>query len=491
MVHSPDGPYLARVLENVHKLIPYMTLRQALRIGNAATMVNAVVRLVLAKISVTSLTNWIGISNSADEGMNLLQQYVPMWDPFDIKILTAHRIASTVIGWDINDLSKQASKKEKHKDAPSKEYFDSIKDHMWKPREHQENVRFQSRETSKSILAIIFEQNSLDPHSLSEEQYELLQDFLSVNLSMKDRKAIEAIICQQNPDVLTHAIRDLVEAYDPIIRGIHNAYDLSSGLSDLQNFLDDLIQLGKPPSASNNDKFDGISTPLDLPKVEDYVGLLRKHIPSVHRFLHSVAKNGGDVTEQYREYVKKAITHFRPSRKSHSHHTKLESSSSSSIQQGAAGAMTSYLSTMVSELAQEQRTLVLRQLDDYFAYLTAIDCLSRDRLRVILSESSDEGTRYGPGLYLARWQNLIDSTPITPMTPVGPVRSGRDISVRSKAGIDVSGERKIIDLNLEEGVPEAPDVSKIVELLGPKFRELLDDASRKSLHHDIHGEIVK
>jgi hypothetical protein len=78
MVHSPDGPYLARILENVHKLVPYMALRQALRIGNAATMINAVVRIVLAKLSVTSLTNWIGISNSADEGMNLLQQYVPM-----------------------------------------------------------------------------------------------------------------------------------------------------------------------------------------------------------------------------------------------------------------------------------------------------------------------------------------------------------------------------------------------------------------------------
>ena len=82
MVHSPDAPYLARILENVHKLVPYMALRQALRIGNAATMINAVVMIVLAKISVTSLTNWMGISNSVDEGMNLLQQYVPICTSF-------------------------------------------------------------------------------------------------------------------------------------------------------------------------------------------------------------------------------------------------------------------------------------------------------------------------------------------------------------------------------------------------------------------------
>src|SRR5215469_15512636 len=314
----------------------------------------------------------------------------------DISILIASRIVSTVIGWDINDLSKQASKKEKHQDAPSKGYFDSIKDHLRKPREHHEHVRFLSQENSKSILAIIFEQNSLDPHSLSAEQYELLQDFLSVNLSMKDRRAIEKIICQQKPDVLTHAIKELVDAYDPIIRGVHNAYDLSSGLSDLQNFLDDLIKLGKPPSASKNGKLDGISTPLDLPKVEDYAGLLRKYIPSLHRFLHSIAKNGGDVTKQYREYVKRATTHFRPPPKSHSNHPNLESSSSSfspSIQPGAAGVMTPYLSAMVSDLPKEQLTVVFQQLDNHSAYLTAIDCLSRDRLRVILSESSDEGTR--------------------------------------------------------------------------------------------------
>ena len=59
--------------------------------------------------------------------------------------------------------------------------------------------------------------------------------------------------------------------------------------------------------------------------------------------------------------------------------------------------------------------------------------------------------------------------------------------MRSRAGVDVNGDKKVIDLNLEEGVPEAPDVSMAVELLGPKFRELLDDASRKSLHHDRRG----
>lgn len=74
MVLSPDGQYITRVIANVHTLIPYTIIGQTLRVGNAATMINAMVRLVLAKISVTGLTNWIGLTNSMNDGMNLLQR---------------------------------------------------------------------------------------------------------------------------------------------------------------------------------------------------------------------------------------------------------------------------------------------------------------------------------------------------------------------------------------------------------------------------------
>lgn len=37
-------------------------------------MLNAMMRLMLAKLSVGSVTNFFGLSSGADEGMNLLQQ---------------------------------------------------------------------------------------------------------------------------------------------------------------------------------------------------------------------------------------------------------------------------------------------------------------------------------------------------------------------------------------------------------------------------------
>jgi hypothetical protein len=75
-VMSPDGQYLVRLIENFHRLIPYTVVKQTLRVGNAATMINGMVRLVLAKLSVTAMTNWIGLTNNSNDGMNLLQQII-------------------------------------------------------------------------------------------------------------------------------------------------------------------------------------------------------------------------------------------------------------------------------------------------------------------------------------------------------------------------------------------------------------------------------
>lgn len=74
LVLSPKGQYLLKLIDNANKMIPYILVKQTLRIGNVATMINGMVKIGLAKMSVTSMTNWIGLTNSKDDGMNLLQQ---------------------------------------------------------------------------------------------------------------------------------------------------------------------------------------------------------------------------------------------------------------------------------------------------------------------------------------------------------------------------------------------------------------------------------
>lgn len=84
-------------------------------------MISGMMRLMLAKVSVASITNWIGISSGADEGMNLLQQ-----------------IMSTVLGWDKRELRKRADKIEKDKDAPSKEVREALK--QWTNASREEHL---------------------------------------------------------------------------------------------------------------------------------------------------------------------------------------------------------------------------------------------------------------------------------------------------------------------------------------------------------------
>lgn len=74
LILSPEGPTMLRMISSVHSLLPYMAIRQALKIGNVATMISAVMRIILAKASVATVTNWLGVTSGADEGQNLLQQ---------------------------------------------------------------------------------------------------------------------------------------------------------------------------------------------------------------------------------------------------------------------------------------------------------------------------------------------------------------------------------------------------------------------------------
>lgn len=73
-VLSTEGQYLLKLVENMHQLIPYSMIKQTLRIGNAATMINGMIKLLLTKMSVGSLTNWMGLTQNADDGVNLLQR---------------------------------------------------------------------------------------------------------------------------------------------------------------------------------------------------------------------------------------------------------------------------------------------------------------------------------------------------------------------------------------------------------------------------------
>ena len=75
IVVSPRGQSILPLLTKAHNLAPYFMIRQTLKFGNAASMLNGMVKLLLAKMNMSTVTSWFG-GQPSDSGMNLMQQYV-------------------------------------------------------------------------------------------------------------------------------------------------------------------------------------------------------------------------------------------------------------------------------------------------------------------------------------------------------------------------------------------------------------------------------
>ncbi|KAH6846846.1 PX-associated-domain-containing protein [Alternaria alternata] len=431
-VMSPDGQYLVRLVENLHRLIPYTVIRQTLRVGNAATMINGMVRLVLAKLSVTAMTNWIGLTNNTNDGMNLLQQ-----------------IISTILAWDTTEFQKRATKLESSRNAPDKKVFKAIKTYVYASRDKHEAARSQSVSEQKSIAAVILETSDppykVDADTLNEHQHSVAMEYLSTYLSIRDREELTKVLCKSNPDVLTSTIRDAVAAMDPVIRDIHNAVDLSGTVTDAEAFITDLIKTAKPkkkttgtksretsksrPSSPSADPAsildEGAS---DAPTVEDFVTLLKKHAPSMHKFLHHVTKNAPQLAQDYLVYAKRIFSEFRVDEAAAKQEEKGE---------GGAGNMTAPLHSLFETLGKEKQEELKGLLDQHEEHLQTLKSTSQTRLESIMRPSSSSssssqskpsaGTTHGPGMYLSRWNALLDSTLISPATIHGPVRKGWEV----------------------------------------------------------------
>ena len=253
----------------------------------------------------------------------------------------------------------------------------------------------------------------------------------------------------------------MVDVYDPIIRALHSAVDLSGATADLQAFLHDLVEISRL-SSKNSDK--------QPPKVEDFTRLLKKHQASSHRFIHQALKNGKALAEWYREYAKHAAAQYR----------QRNDEATVSFKDGIAGAgdLSSALQDLVSKLSPEDRETVIKDLNAHGRYLHELTQASETRMKNVVENVSigKSEVSYGPGTFLAKWQALMDATPITPANAEGPVRYGGTDSVKEATLVDVDGSKKGTTTALQKkdaSDPMPPDVNATIQLLQPRFRDLL------------------
>ncbi|CEI66503.1 hypothetical protein FVEN_g8314 [Fusarium venenatum] len=453
-VLSPEGRYLLKLLENIHGLIPYKMIKQTLRMGNAAGMINGMMRLLLAKLSVTSVTNWIGLTANADDGMNLLQ-----------------RIISLVLSWDAGEFRKSADKVEKAKDRPSDEMLEAIRQYVALSRDEHKTVRNASEEHAQSIITAIF--NGSNPTlatQLDDQKHAQCLEYYSALLSVRDREGITTAFCRQPPDLFTATIKDLFAAYEPMIRTVHSQIDLREHMESAQLFIDEFIKTSKPNDSGS------------LPTVDDYVGLFMRNRELMYRWVHAFAKSCPDVWKEMKSWTQDAVLKFRQERKPVSM-AKGEHSGKTSNGTVSMSAMDEKLNKLFQSIPEKTQKDVLNALDNHAAYLAQVEALSLCRLqRLIDSDDSESGNMTGPGMYLSRWQSLLDATPITPASPKGPVRHGKDVKsaiTMGKTGVEGTEEGreqalKAAKEEAEEG-PEAPNVDVVIGTMADGFREILQE----------------
>lgn len=317
-----------------------------------------------------------------------------------------------------------------------------------------------SESQPESIVNTIFT-SSPNVASPSEYQHKLALEYLAIQLAIRDREELIDGLCRHSPDLLTSSIRTVIPAYDPIIRGLHQAYDLSGGVSDLETFLNDLINVSTVKTKSGEAK---------PPSVEDFCRLLQRHQGSSHRFIHQVLMNNKDLAQQYYNYAVHAAKQYGQETE--------RGIDDESCGTAAAGDFTPHLETLFSSLSEADRAKALGEIDKHAEYLFTLTHSSAQCMKTVIHHlaEGESGTQRGPGMYLSRWQSLMDETPITPAVPNGPLRSGKSDSVRDAATVDTDGKRKGDVANLEKvGDSEAapPDTSYTVRLLVLAFQDVL------------------
>lgn len=465
----------------------------------------------------------------------------PRITPIDI-----YSIISTVLSWDIKDLESRASKIERERAKLGKDQLRILKEYTNKPQREQDRIRKDSQRQSLSIVTAILRDSKCSSTELTDFHHQQALEYLAIHLSIRDRRQLIQCLCKASPDHLTVSVREVLEAYEPVIRRMHKAVDLASTLSDFEYFLKDLIKLAK----IHTDKV-GKSI---VPTVGDFVQLLRKHQRAGHVFLHQCCKNDKELTGWYLEWAKQAASHFKRQASNY------DDNDDPYLTGKGAGKLTRPLHGIFSSLPEDTQTRIIPILDSHSAFLDKMHAQSSARLASVLksppsknpaiakifansaasrppSRSSspppqidprsastptltgpngDEAdatipevsSSPGPGAFLARWQALLDATPITPLTQSGPLKAASSPEVVQASAADVDG-KKLVQFASQEAKgekirveePERQDGKKkntadndpagiglgarerqkdlkvVIDAMGTQFRQLLAEQS--------------
>lgn len=380
LVVTPEGQNLVKMMDTIDTLTPYSIIKSTVRVGNVQSMLNGIMKILLAKVG----------------DKNLIQTMV-----------------SRVLKLDLHDLEKRVEKmQKKSKDGKGlpKEVAAALEDYVHLPRSTQESIRLRSQSENKSIITSILEAHypSVPPpavQDISPEQHDLAMEYLGIQLSIRDRRMGVQVICKDKPDLLSPIVKEMVALITPLLSILHDGkFDIGQVITLMKSWMEDFIKTAKVTSKYT-------------PTVADFYALLQRHLVPFWKVLHDGTVKCPSLHAAVEAWCHEAYVQFRlPGEKDGESRT---------------GAMTGALQAMYGDLPAAEKQAVAAALDEHAGYTAAVSMTNRMLLQEVLDKRCSPA-QVGPSPMLPRWHALLDVQLLTPATSLGQVRTGRSTGLVEK-----------------------------------------------------------
>ncbi|KAG0364262.1 hypothetical protein BGZ54_007688 [Gamsiella multidivaricata] len=339
---SDDATLNFTQLKRTHMLVPYRTMWGILKISNPMAMMKGILDLFLAqpfgsrslmqriisvniqeeiteyKKDITQLEASIGDAGLCEKIKNyvyapkaVIDKIIPDGGLYDItqldlvmEVLRSDEVqpllqpAQIKRVWDAQqDLAHEDAAKEERRSKMCQAFMDG-------------NQSDQSDEYSESDVS-----SSDEPHSYhsskrghvsspSENQnlIRLLQQLLVTHLRIRDKERMMGLVFQ---GVTGEIFKELISIfYGPLVE-VYKAANVADSLMDVKDFADELIKIVEQADV-NDDGRSGKPSTATL-----YLNLVKKHLPSFYKFVHSVHKQDNGLFHDLLEWIESIITFMR------------------------------------------------------------------------------------------------------------------------------------------------------------------------------------
>lgn len=180
----------------------------------------------------------------------------------------------------IHDLSEsdESESETSSVDEPPKLYRSSSKKSFAKATEKLRSLKQQKQDQKQEQAQGQQPQPSQQPQ---QNLIRLLQQLLVTHLRIRDKERMMGLVFQ---GVTGEIFKELISIfYEPLVK-VYKSANVADSLMDVKDFADELIKIVEQADA-NDDGKDGKPSTATL-----YLNLVKKHLPSFYKFVHSVHK---------------------------------------------------------------------------------------------------------------------------------------------------------------------------------------------------------